>query len=266
MSALARPSTPITIPKAPPAPATPVTGTWKHPKLDEIVRRQNASNFSDRNLKVLMYNFAGIVAVWVFGRSLWTNLPNLFHEGKAFQPYAGWIYYLLHCVLVYNIIVALLPLFRSPDEIQDIPLTPAQRKILGLPPSSRAATPDTKYTTPPRYARTPTPISGSPGSRGSYPNSPLSGKGSPLAGSVSGSPFSPGASPLLQKAMGGGLNGTRRHSYGSGSPLGPGASRINVPEVPGSPSPAAKAPTVGLNSKWLYDKGRRNSGNTRPYS
>jgi nucleoporin POM34 len=47
--------------------------------------------------------------------------------------------------------------------------------------------------------------------------------------------------------------------------LNPGA-RMNIPEVPGTPSPAAKAPTVGLNSKWLYDKGRRNSGNNRPFS
>ena len=84
-----------------------------------------------------------------------------------------------------------------------------------------------------------------------------------MSGSVSGSPFSPIASPLLQKAMGGGMNGARRHSYGSPSPLGPGASRINLPEAPGSPSPAAKAPSVGLNSKWLYDKGRRNSGSIR---
>jgi len=193
------------------------------------------------------------------------SIPNLFREGKLLYPYASWTYYLLHVLFVYNIIVALFPLFRSPDEIQDIPLTPAQRKLLGLPPSSKPATPDTKFVTPPRYARTPTPVSGSPGSRGNYSNSPLSGKGSPLAGSVSGSPFSPVASPLLQKAMGGGgMNGTRRHSYGS-SPLNPSA-RMNIPEMPGTPSPAAKAPTVGLNSKWLYDKGRRNSGNNRPFS
>jgi nucleoporin POM34 len=83
---------------------------------------------------------------------------------------------------------------------------------------------------------------------------------------VSGSLFSPGASPLLQKAMGGGgLNGTRRHSYGSPSPLGPGGSRMNIPETPGTPSPAAKGASVGLNNRWLYDQARRNSGNSRIY-
>lgn len=88
-------------------------------------------------------------------------------------------------------------------------------------------------------------------------------KGSP-SGSMAGSPFSPGASPLLQKAMGGaGLNGSRRHSYGSPSPLGPGGSRMNGFETPGTPSPASKGASVGLNNRWLYDKERRNSGSSR---
>lgn len=160
-----------------------------------------------------------------------------------------------------------MPLFRTTDNLSDIPLTPAQRKLLGLPPSSAPPTPGSQYITPPRYARTPTPLSGSAGSKGNYSNSPLAGKGSPTSGSINGSPFSPGASPLLQKAMGGVMNGNRRHSYGSASPLGPGASRINVPETPGTPSPsAAKGVNVGLNSKWLYEKGRRNSGQARLYT
>jgi hypothetical protein len=72
-STLARPSTPMNTPKAPSAPSTPVTGTWKHPQLDEIVRRQNASNFTDRNMRMLMYNFGGIVTVWALGRHLWNK-------------------------------------------------------------------------------------------------------------------------------------------------------------------------------------------------
>jgi nucleoporin POM34 len=149
-------------------------------------------------------------------------------------------------------------------------LTPAQRKLFGLPPRSKAPTPDAKYSTPPRYRRTPT-LNNSPGSKGSFPNSPLSGKGreSPLGESF-GSQFSPG-SPLLQKAMGSGIGtgigGSRRHSYGSASPLGPGNSRFGWSDAPGSPSPStAKNPSVGLNSKWLYDKERRNSGSARLYT
>jgi len=163
-----------------------------------------------------------------------------------------------------NIWQACRPLLRKKDDISDIALTPGQRKLLGLPPSSAPPTPGSQYATPPRYARTSTPLSRSPSSRDNYSTSPLSGKGSPTG--REGSPFYPASSPLLQKAMGGGLNGNRRHSYGSPSPLGPGGSR-NVPEMPGTPSPsAAKGTGVGLNSKWLYEKGRRNSGTPRLYS
>ncbi len=155
------------------------------------------------------------------------------------------------------------PLMRTKDDISDIPLTPAQRKLLGLPPSSAPPTPDAKYATPPRYARTPTPLSASPASKGSYSNSPQAGNGSPL-GSISGSPFSPGASPLLQKAAGAaGIDGLRRYSYGSPSPLGPGGSRMNMAETPSTPSPTTKGASVGLNNRWLYDRGRTNSGSSR---
>jgi nucleoporin POM34 len=153
--------------------------------------------------------------------------------------------------------------------MEDIPLTPAQRKLFALPPSSKAPTPDAKYSTPPRYRRTPT-LKNSPGSKGSFPNSPLSGTGreSPLGESF-GSQFSPGASPLLQKAIGAGIGAgmgeSRRHSYGS--PLGPGNSRFGLSDGPGTPSPSTtKNSSVGLNSKWLYDKERRNSGSARLYT
>jgi len=262
MSTPLRPSTPV----AQSAPSIPTTGTWKHPKLDEIVKRQNAAKFTEDNVKQILYNLGGITAVLLLGRSVWDSFPNFFQPGKVLHPYADYVYHALNVIFVFNIIMACRPLFRTRDDISDIPLTPGQRKLMGLPPSSAPPTPGSQYITPPRYARTPTPLSGSPGSKGNYSRSPLSGKGSPTSESVSGSPFSPGASPLLQKAIGGGLNGNRRHSYGSPSPLGPGASRVNVPETPGTPSPIAKGVNVGLNSKWLYDKTRRNSGNARLYT
>src|SRR3569833_2700761 len=84
--------------------------------------------------------------------------------------------------------------------MSDIPLTPGQRKLLGLPASSAPPTPGSKFSTPPRYSRTPS-ISGSVGSNKSYASSPLSGKGSPtaLGGRINGSPYSPAGSPLHQK-------------------------------------------------------------------
>lgn len=229
------------------------------------MKRQNASTFNRESLKKIGYNLGGVVFISLLGRSLWDSFPSFFHPGKALHPYASWTYYILHLLFVFNIIYAMFPLWRKKDDLSDIALTPAQRQLLGLPPSSAPPTPGSQYATPPRYARTPTPLSGSPASKkGTYSNSPLSGKGSPRSPSA-GSPFSPNASPFLSKAMGAGNGSNRRHSYGSGSPLGPGASRGGVAD-PGTPTPSAtKGSGIGLNSKWLYDKGRRNSG-TRLYT
>lgn len=153
-----------------------------------------------------------------------------------------------------------MPLLRAKDDLSDIPLTAAQRKLLGLPPSSTALVPDATFSTPPRYSRTPS-IAGSVGSRGSYASSPLSGRGSPVVqgNGGSGSPYSPAGSPLFQKSLSGFGDG-RRSSIGSGSPFGA-SSSANLFSDPTSPSPSGgKRTSVGLNSKWLYEKGRRSSG------
>jgi nucleoporin POM34 len=158
------------------------------------------------------------------------RFPNLLSDGKLLHPYATYLYHALQLILAYNIAGATWPLFRGQDDLCDIPLTPAQRKLLGLPPSSKPPTPGSQYITPPRYARTPTPLGGSPSSNA---NSPISGSPSQKQNGGSGSPFSPGTASYLQKALGGNsLNGSRRHSYGSPSPLGPNLSRIGVPETP----------------------------------
>lgn len=163
-----------------------------------------------------------------------------------------------------NIAISCLPLVRPKDDLGDIPLTPHQRKLLGLPPSSTPATPNSVYSTPPRYLRTPS-VSGSVGSNKT--NSPGSAKDSPVSGGrINGSTYSQAASPLFQKAVG--YNG-RRSSFSSSSQMNASTSSFNVstasslfPETPGTPSPSTgKRMSVGLNNKWLYDKGRRSSGN-----
>jgi nucleoporin POM34 len=180
----------------------------------------------------------------------------------TFRNYLSWAWFVFQMIPLFQIGLACLPLVRAKDELADIPLTAAQRKLLGLPPSSAPPTPDATFSTPPRYSRTPS-IAGSVGSRGSYASSPLSGRGSPvIQGSfgASGSQYSPVGSPLLQRSINGLGNG-RRSSFGSGSPFGQ-ATSANLFSDPGSPSPSGgKRTSVGLNSKWLYEKGRRSSGN-----
>lgn len=171
------------------------------------------------------------------------------------------LYPLLPLLLFAYALIPLRPLFLRHDDLSDIPLTPKQRSLLGLRPTSQPATPGSHYVTPPRYSRSGTPRSTSSSQSGS----PFSGTGSPLAsGAAIG--YSPSASPLFQKAIG--RDATRRMSLGSPSPLSLGreSSNNSLTSIP-SPSPlTGKGAIVGLNNRWLYERGRRSSSGLRtPY-
>jgi hypothetical protein len=164
-------------------------------------------------------------------------------------------------MLLWNIWTAVSPLFRAPDNLPDIPLTPTQRSLLGLDPNATPPhTPGTTYITPPRYPRS---VSDTPKSRSSSATgSPSSRSGSPLLGKTQNgtaeSPYSQNTSPLWQKAVGG--RETRRHSYALASPLGLGGSGMgkeSVYNIPSTPSPTGGKGSIPLNSKWLFEKGRR---------
>lgn len=266
-----RPSTPATQ-----SPSTP--GKWRHPQFEEIIRRQQATTFSDQNVSKIVYNVVALFSLWVFQKLAEAYLP-LYYLADWFYPFWDYVAYgtsyLLtgvRVIFLYNILVACQPLFRPKDDLSDIPLTPAQRKLLGLEPTSTPPTPGSTYVTPPRYPRTNHTGSMSPGSRSaSYSKSPFdSNKRSPFdlakPGSSSGktgpsnaspSPWenSYNASPLLHKAMGGARNNLRSQSYGSPSPLGPAGARNSVFDAPGTPSPSnGRGTAAGLNNRWLYER------------
>ncbi|KAK8917954.1 hypothetical protein H634G_09635 [Metarhizium anisopliae BRIP 53293] len=253
-------STPVQSTPTKAAPAVDSPGTWRHPRLNEITRRQSATNFSEKNIRQIAYNIVALLVLWSL-RLLAKMKINPQIVSSTFRTYLSWAWFVFQIIPFIQICLACLPLVRAKDDLSDIPLTGAQRKLLGLPPTSAPPTPDAKFSTPPRYSRTPS-IAGSVGSRGSYASSPLSGRGSPLIqGSfgASGSQYSPVGSPVFQKSIGGLGNG-RRSSFGSGSPFAQSTS-ANLFSDPGSPSPSGgKRTSVGLNSKWLYERGRRSSG------
>lgn len=244
----------------PQQPATP-TGAWKHPKFDEITRRQYATTFDERNVRTILVNGA-ILAASFFSLSI----ASPFVGAVLSTPWIWWIIFAIRSLLVVNIGVALLPLARRyyPDDIADIPLTPSQRQSMGLDPN--VATPQTpgsayaspNFVTPPRYQKS-TPRSSFSNSADRTGQSPLSG--SPRASmtkSTSNSPFSPNTgSPLFQKALGGG-SATRRLSYDSrGSPLSSSLfGDSSASNTPGTPTPGTGKASVGLNNKWLYEKRR----------
>ncbi|KAH8771975.1 nuclear pore complex component-domain-containing protein [Diaporthe sp. PMI_573] len=250
--------------KATPAPLADSPGNWQHPRIKEITRRQQATTFGSDNVKTIIYNLAAVIIIHLIRLAAAEYGPSPLSSDV--REYLHWTVLVAQVLPLLNIGRACLPILRSKDNLSDIPLTAAQRALLGLPSSSAPPTPNSVYSTPPRYARTPS-INGSIG-KPSPASSPLSANGSPSSATrLNGSPYSPAASPLLQKAVG--YSGGRQSSYGSPSPFNASTSSFNLStasslfsEPPPTPSPTGgKRISVGLNNKWLYDRSRRSSGN-----
>ena len=265
--------------------STPSPGSWQHPRSDEIARRTKANTFDESNLRKIVWN-GGALAVLFYALSQYvhppipstnmTSISELTGENnnspwthtltQILQPLTTPLFLLITFLGLYNILTALSPLIKTPDEMTDIPLTPTQRSLLGLDPTATpppSTPPGTQqYITPPRYPRSPTPRNISPlattsRSSGSNYSTPITN--SPSFGREGSD--SPGAnlaaSPLWQKTLGKSAV-MRRSSYGSPSPLGPGNGLLGTP---GTPSPTAgRGASVTLNNKWLYQKGRSASG------
>lgn len=45
--------------------STDSPGTWRHPRLNEITRRRNATTFSEKNVRQIVFGGIGIVSIWV---------------------------------------------------------------------------------------------------------------------------------------------------------------------------------------------------------
>ncbi|KAF2629202.1 hypothetical protein BU25DRAFT_337798 [Macroventuria anomochaeta] len=256
---MAAPATPQTAAPHTPQLHTP-NGTWKHPKFDEITRRQYATAFDESNVKAIVAN-AGLLAASFFADAVSSKVRLLEYAATPLKalvhhtPYSDWGILAIRLFFAVNIAAAFLPLVRRyyPDDIADIPLTPSQRTSMGLKPSAASQTPGSSYAspayvTPPRYSRS-TP-------RSSFSNQgepPFLGSGSPAAGlgrSTSTTSYSPGG-------LGG--SASRRASYGGGSPFNSSLFADSGSSAgPGTPTPSAGKASVGLNNKWLYEK-RRNS-------
>jgi nucleoporin POM34 len=276
------PTTPVTTPLPKPSP-----GTFRHPRLTEIISRQSRSSLSQSSIRTATINVAAIILSLVFGsdiHDLTTTIlrSTLLHPSSA-TSLTSTLIWALRLLFLLNTILALrpiIPYISTQDNITDIPLTPSQRALLGLPPSTTttpvsATTPNagtTGYITPPRYQRSFSPTSSTPGSTdrrsisANYSSSPLSTSRYTLGFSpspasprrtASGSPFS--GSPLFQKAV--------RHQHNTSqdnfdvsarSSLGPlNQSLYNSSVIASSPSPLSRG--VG-RSQSVKERGVRVAG------
>ncbi|KAH8702237.1 nuclear pore complex component-domain-containing protein [Talaromyces proteolyticus] len=264
MASITAPSTP----KASPNVDSQTPGKWRHPRLKEIIRRQNAATFDSRNVKTIALNVSAVIGTLVVESPLRSFVANSIsvHGLDAISgtaAYTGLVFVALRLLFLFNILAALYPLFRPKDDLSDIPLTPTQRALLGLDPNSAPpSTPGTHYITPPRYRLASGSRAGSPTSRAT---SPTTATGSPAPRRSS---YSPTTSPLFQKAMANGnRESSRRQSFGSSSfnsSLRESTSSLRestLSSLPSSPSPLVnKGNKLGLSNKWLYEKSRRHSG------
>lgn len=242
---------------------TPSPGTWKHPRMAEIARRRKASIFDKSNARRIGYNVAAIIGTGIVPGLLQTYLSSIYTAFSGLTHLLGWYHWLpmliLRLVLCYNIYYAAQPLFRAPDHLADIPLSPTQRQLLGLDPASgKPGTPSSAFITPPRYQRS-TPRSQSPASG-------RDSNGLRSSGNGGAHNFSPSASPLWTRAIAG---EKRRASLGrDGSLRGNGSSpRESFGESSAfsvnTPSPIRGGTSgIPLNSKWLYER-RSSSGSWR---
>ncbi|KAI5303460.1 hypothetical protein KEM56_007525 [Ascosphaera pollenicola] len=263
------PQTPQNKPAVPSETVAPSPGKWRHPQYDEIVRRQNASTFGERHVRILVLNALALLAVHVLHALMFRKSAKQSQYALYLPTTAPDIVFLIiRLYFVVNMMIALFPLFRPKDTFSDIPLTPSQRAVLGI--STKEPVPETPgsvYSTPPRYK----PVSANIRN--------ISGKGS---NSPTGSPLSPGfrspsyrrapssPSPLFQRSMNspdlnasvssaaGGYSTPTRATFGSSytsSGLQDSLASAYPPSSPSLSSPK-RVVTPYLANKWLYEKTR----------
>ncbi|RMZ92732.1 hypothetical protein DV736_g31, partial [Chaetothyriales sp. CBS 134916] len=220
----------------------PSPGTFRNPYLAEVVRRQSKAAISASNVNAAAINAGVIFFITVFyntlqhGLSLALSLMPLSPDSAA--SIASYALYGLILLFLANILLSLRSLlpYSKPASYDDIPLTPSQRQLLGLPPSN-APTPQSNsggsanrspFITPPRYSRR---LSSSSASYS--PCSQLTGASADstdrfsILGNYSPSPLSTSRYTVGFSSPANGSASTRRRTA-SGSPFSPGMSSSNV--------------------------------------
>ncbi|KAI6913425.1 hypothetical protein KC334_g1438 [Hortaea werneckii] len=264
----------------PSSPALSTPGAWQHPRMDEVLRRRDANRFDKRHMQMIALNLALLILTFLTSTLTRSILPRTLLALPTYQSTTFYTHLLLRAFLTLNIALSLAPLFRPQDPCDDIPLTDSQRYHLGLPPRTRPATPleEKEYITPPRYSRNSTPQSdrGGNSTRLFASESPLgtrSAGGSPLDGSLRGGRGSLGGSPfgsssqrrpsprqrssfqgLTQRSSP--LGGLNNDVDGFGSSLLGGSTGTPTKSSGATTTTPVGKASVGLNSKWLYEKGR----------
>ncbi|EXJ60758.1 hypothetical protein A1O7_04911 [Cladophialophora yegresii CBS 114405] len=153
----------LTTPK-PAAVSTPTStpGKFRHPSTTEILRRNASSTITERRVKGALTNAAALLASFIFSDVYYSSVTPLLSktgllDGSQVSSTVLLLLRLLFCINIALLLRPLLPYAPSRDEVDDIPLTPSQRQLLGLAPSTKSPPASgevsASYITPPRYRR-----------------------------------------------------------------------------------------------------------------
>ncbi|KAK9369566.1 nuclear pore complex component-domain-containing protein [Lipomyces kononenkoae] len=212
------PVTPKEIPK----------GEWRHPAFDQLNNRVAKTEFTQTTSRKMFQNGIALLvySVAISWLKKWTFMQELWAVNETFAKNMTYIGALLQLLFLWNILDGLIRLLRPQDKLEDVPLTPNQRKLMGLDASVKTSSPANPLT-PPKYVKT-------------YPQSRES----------------PGVSPLLKKSMADAVVKSRSEE----SPQTPQSQKLGQQQSPasqqtglrGSPS----SPASGMftpSGRYLYN-------------
>ncbi|KAK9460353.1 nuclear pore complex component-domain-containing protein [Lipomyces oligophaga] len=147
---------PISTPKTPhDTPTTPIpTGQWRHPAFDQVNSRLSKKEFTQSTSRKMVLNAVAWAFLSIISRlvSKWSWMLDLASENLKFTKHMKLVAIALQLLFLYNIADGMIRLIRPKDNLQDVPLTPNQRKLMGLDDSVKTLSPSSPIT-PPRYTK-----------------------------------------------------------------------------------------------------------------
>ncbi|KAA8897537.1 hypothetical protein TRICI_006717 [Trichomonascus ciferrii] len=151
----------------PTTPSEVPTGSWEHPSLKDIRRRTVNKELV---LRKVLVNLGVLLSIYLLGRLARRTPLSLYldwvrGQGPVLSAIATYGHLGLQLLCFFNVVVGLSQIFQPPEKFDDLPITPSQRKLLGLPESPNSAR---SSPSPPRYLKS------SPQARVSPRPSPLS--------------------------------------------------------------------------------------------
>jgi nucleoporin POM34 len=140
----------------PPKPTTVPTGNWEHPCLETIRNRTFDKKEAVRKVLFNMVAYLVLHKTISLFLSQYARAESYLGSLESYSVISENLIFLLRLVFIYNIVWNAYKLLKPADTFEDLPLTASQRKLLGLPESSKAIDPS-KAITPPKYLKSTVP-------------------------------------------------------------------------------------------------------------